>query len=129
MRVRRFGNIVFALAGLLWLPVSVHCQLESILGLEFLRCAVEMSSSHNPDKDCTNCCAVEKSLYRAEQVRLNVRTAVLVPTAAAPALPVANPSPAELHLGILTAAPPELPQSWQFLLRTALPPRAPSLVS
>jgi len=29
----------------------------------------------------------------------------------------------------LTTAPPDLPQSWQFLSRTALPVRAPSFVS
>jgi len=34
------------------------------------------------------------------------------------------------HLNwLVTAAPPELPQGWQFSFRTALLPRAPSIVS
>jgi hypothetical protein len=30
---------------------------------------------------------------------------------------------------VFTAAPAELPHSWQFCFRAALPPRAPSLAS
>ena len=129
VRVRRFNNTVFALAAFLWLPVSVHCQLESIPGLEFLRCADETPSSQNPAEDCSNCCAVEKSQYRTKHVRLTIPTLDLLPLCFTPALSAADNLPVEVSLGILTAAPPQLRKTWQFASRTALPVRAPSLAS
>ena len=129
MRVRRFQNIVFVLAAFLWLPVSAHCQLESVPGLEFLRCSVETADAHSPANDCSGCCAVEKSQYRAEQVRLTIPAPDLLPLSFTPTLPALTSLPAESGVGILTAAPPELSPSRQFLFRTALPPRAPSLAS
>ena len=127
--VRRFRNILFALAALLWLPVSAHCQFESIPGLEFLRCSVETSTAHNSAKDCSNCCAVEDSQYRAEHVRLTIPTPDLFPVFVVPVLSAASALPVEASLGILTAAPPQLLKTWHFTSRMALPARAPSLAS
>ena len=127
IRVRRFRSIFFALAAFVWLPVSAHCQLEVVTGLEFLRCEPESASSHNPSKDCSNCCSVEKSQYRGEQLRLLIPVPELL--CSAPVMPVVHSFPVEVSLGILTAAPPELSPSWLFLSRTALPIRAPSIAS
>ena len=127
--MRRFQNIVFALAAFLWLPVSAHCQLESVPGLEFLRCSIKASDSQQPAKDCSDCCAVEKSQYRAEHHRLTIPTPDLLLLSLAPVLPPATALPAEVSGGFLTAAPPELPTTWQFSARTALPARAPSIAS
>lgn len=129
MRVRYFRNILFALAAFLWLPVSAHCALETVPGFQFLRCAPEATESHNPSKDCSNCCAVEKSQYRAESFRLTAPAPELLPLIVVSVLPAVHVLPAQISLGVLTAAPPELPASCHFLLRTALPPRAPSFVS
>jgi len=109
----------------LWLPATLHCQLESIPGLEFVRCA-----SDTPDQsDCSGdgCCAVEKSQYKSEQHRQKVP--VFLPLSSSPLLSVATMLPDETCLGIPTAAPPELLKTWQFALRTASPPRAPSFAS
>ncbi|HLP78537.1 MAG TPA: hypothetical protein VK327_16655 [Candidatus Paceibacterota bacterium] len=125
--MRRFRNRLFALAAFFWLPVSAHCLLESVPGLEFLRCEPEASASHDPAKDCSSCCSVEKSQYHAETIRVTVPD--FLPLIATPALPVVRVLPAEVSLGILTAAPPEFPASRHFLLRAALLPRAPSLAS
>ena len=38
------------------------------------------------------------------------------------------PSPAP-HFELPNCSPPELPRAWQFSYRTALPPRAPTLVT
>lgn len=127
-RVRRFQNIIFALAAFLWLSASAHCQLETVPGLEFLRCSVTAGNAHQPAKDCSNCCSVEQSQYRADHVRLNVPTPELLPVFSAPVLLVRTALPAEVSLGILTAAPPWLP-SRHFASRTALPARAPSITS
>ena len=59
--VRRFHNLLFALAASLWLPASAHCQLETVPGFEFLRCSVDTGDAQQPAKDCSNCCSVEQS--------------------------------------------------------------------
>jgi hypothetical protein len=128
--VRRFRNICFALAALLWLPVSAHCQLETLPGFEFLRCSAEGVSTGDSSKhDCSNCCTVEKSQCHSSQGRLIVSAPTLFLIPMAPAPETQHSLPAEVSLGVLTAAPPEKPTSWHFILRTALPVRAPSFVS
>jgi len=129
MPVRRFQSIVFVLAALLWLPVSAHCQLEAIPGFEFLRCSVSTADTHQSAKDCSDCCALEKSQYKTEHFRLTIPTPDFLPVFSAPELPVSTALPVEVSLGILTAAPPQWLKTWQFVSRTALPIRAPSLAS
>ena len=126
--VRYFRNIFFALAAFIWLPVSAHCQLETVPGLEFLRCASDAQNSNGHCTD-TGCCSAEKSQYKAEQLRLTLPSPDLLPISLVPLLTPANSLPDEVSLGILTAAPPQLLKSWQFTSRTALPVRAPSIAS
>lgn len=129
--MRRFRNIVFALAAFLWLPASAHCELEALSGFEFLHCAVETQSSDGANKGCNDCgcCAVEKSQYRSNHIFQNTPAPGLLPVLLAPWLESFQPLSAEVCLGILTAAPPGLLPSRHFLSRTALPVRAPSLAS
>ena len=131
--VRYFRNIVFTLAAFLWLPASAHCHLESLPGLDFFQCAVDDQPVCDPSKDCggCGCFALEKSQYHANptQLRLTIPAPVLQPVLFLPSPPPAGVLPAEVSLGILTAAPPPLLKTWQFASRTALPARAPSLAS
>jgi hypothetical protein len=127
--VRRFRNILLVVTALLWLPASAHCQLEFLSGLEFLQCETQAPSSHNPNEDCSNCCAVEKSQCRVEHERLTIPAPVLLPAPFAPVLSTTAALPAEVSPDLRTLAPPELPQRWHFLTRTAPPARAPSLAS
>lgn len=126
--VRWFRNIWFALAALLWLPAYAHCQLETLTGLEILQCTVAAPDSQAPAKDCDDCCAVEKSHYRADHSRLTIPTPELISPLQVLLL---APPQSELSQPTLdqTSAPPDLPQRWHFLARTALPVRAPSFVS
>ena len=118
-----------ALLALAWVPLTSHCRLEAIPGLEFLRCSTdaENSTEGDPCKD-GGCCSVESAKYQSRQqhVALVVLAAILSEHNFAV---VEHCLPSEVSLGILTSAPPELPSSWQFTLRTALPVRAPSLLS
>jgi hypothetical protein len=129
--VRHFRSIFFALAAFLWLPVSAHCQLEAIPGLEFLQCDDDAKSEDGSRKDCRDagCCAVEKAQYKSELHRVTLPSPVFLPVAFASVFDTPTILRAEVNLGIVTAAPPELPGSWQFFLRAALPVRAPSLAS
>jgi hypothetical protein len=127
--VRHRRNILFALAALLWLPVSAHCQLESIRGLEVLRCPSGNQSSPSKEHCDSGCCAAEHSQYKASQERVSIPTPALVQVALALSAEVERALPDEVNLGVLTAAPPEIPKGWQFSSRAALPIRAPSLLS
>jgi hypothetical protein len=128
--VRHFRNIFFALVAFLWLPVSAHCELEKIPGLEFLRCAAVVANTPDTSDDCSSCCMVEKLDYRADVIGLNAPAPELVGLQ----IDLSQEAfiatlPDEVSVGVLVAAPPELFTPRHFLYRTALPARAPSLLS
>ena len=131
MRVRRFQNIVFALAAFLWLPVSAHCQLEIVTGLEFLACPTEGDCHDNQSsgRSDTGCCSVEKSEYKSNRSLLTPPSPYFVALYSRIVLAAADTLPAQVSVGILTAAPPEFLKTWHFVSRTALPVRAPSIAS
>jgi hypothetical protein len=111
----------------LWLPVTSHCQLEKVPGLEFLQCASDTPENSNCEGDA--CQTIESGQYKISD---NSQT---VPVPVFQVLPTVKLSQTECvqpvfgPLRLLTCAPPELPPCWRFILRAALPVRAPSLVS
>jgi hypothetical protein len=117
---------------LLWVPLAVHCQLESIPGLEFLKCDpcadenCRMPSSGCCEDDCTS---VESGHYKVDDPSIVILppTFLALPFAIADIAPA--PSAEEPAANDYTVAPLELARIWQFSFRTALPPRAPSLAS
>jgi len=124
--VKRFKTLGVLAVLALWLPLTQHCKLESIPGLEFLRCAPDAAS--NSDCSDDGCAAVESALFKCPDNSNQIFSPALVwAVFPSPVLPPA--SVAEANNLRSDAAPPELPTSWQFSLRTALPVRAPSLAS
>ena len=122
-RLRIF--LVLALAAFYPLAAS-HCLWESVSGLALIECAEDASRS-----DCAGdeCSTIESASYRSEDQQLafvHVGTVDLLP-AEAYALNFSAPVLVELLPSAL--APPELSPRWQFVFRTAAPPRAPSVVS
>lgn len=115
----------------LWVPVTMHCALETVPAFSFLQCCCGEDESESQDHDCTDdfCKAVESGLYKIED-----NPALVSGLTAGLALVawhwVAQP-PAEPALNFIavSSAPPELARFWQFSYRTALPPRAPSLIA
>lgn len=113
-----------------WLPVTAHCLLlETASHFEFLACCSHESptSDHENECDTDACSVVENAQYKSTFQRL------LVPP---PSTLIAFERPAPLDTteapGVATGqptSPPDLPARWQFTFRTALSPRAPSLVS
>ena len=128
--MQRLKNILFVLAAILWLPLSAHCQLEKFPGLAFLACASD-SDSPGKNSDCgdTGCCAVEKSQYKPNQIRITIPTPDLLPLVTAALPDIAGTLTDEISAAAFAALPPELPKCWQFVFRTAAPPRAPSFAS
>jgi hypothetical protein len=117
-----------ALAGL-WMAVGSHCLLEHVLGFDFLRCEAPGSVDAPPWSHCEDevCQALESGQYlSAGQIKAPVvALGVLV---LQPSLAQGSP-PSDLTSGVLAVAPPVLSRIWQFSLRTALLPRAPSSVA
>jgi len=112
---------------LAWLPVTSHCQMEVLPGLEFLQCGTDNSQTDNCGD--SGCCAVESSSYQTTR-HDESNTLIVLNLLAVVTLPVVESSlPQEVSLGVLTSAPPEISRSWQFLSRSALPVRAPSSAS
>lgn len=109
-----------------------HCRLEVLKGLEFLVCCSHDGESHaatpHQDDDCETdgCASLENGLYKSEDGHVTSAPQSQLHACEAP-------PPAEQLLSQLlsadfrTVAEPDFPVSWQFQLRTAATPRAPSL--
>ena len=114
----------------LWVPLTTHCDLARLPGFEFLACADQAGSPPHSDKDCTTdaCAVVESGSYLIEEQPLTLPAPVLLLVFVTPlTADELDTSPRDLDL--TDSAPPEHSHIWQFSFRTALPPRAPSLVS
>jgi hypothetical protein len=106
----------------LWLPATNHCRLETLPGLDFLLC----DASAPGDLDCEGdaCGPVEKVPYKSADSRVVlVDIPALIPA-------IATAVESQPQIGItdpITFVDP--PPPWQFSLRAAKPPRAPSFAS
>lgn len=116
----------------LWLPASNHCRLEPLPGLAFLACCdhqEEATAHHDGDCDTDGCAAVESGFYKTTSGRIQPPTPILLTATLLTVLPDETRVLPVSCLSHSTAAPPDNSGGWQFAFRTALPPRAPSLIS
>lgn len=121
------------LLALVWVPLQSHCRIEALTDLGLLRCSTEehhgAEQTGDPCGDDDSCCAVEFAKYQSPRQQEIIPSFVVAIDPAADFCVHSRHQPAEICLDILTAAPPDLPVSWQFSFRAALPPRAPSFAS
>lgn len=129
--MRLVKTVLIVLLALVWAAASNHCKLEQIPGLEFLSCCVHEDTGPHEDDDCATdgCATFENQLYKTETARVSVAAPVLLFTAFLSPLWVELSPPVPVNHVPPDAAPTVLPRVWQFSYRTALPPRAPSLLS
>ena len=122
----RLTKLIALLLVALWLPATLHCELEaSGLFEPFTECV----AAGDECCDDTVCVTVEEALFKETAHALKVSApdddACLV------CLAVAAPSDAFFADPVLSSArhesPPELGVAWQFLSRAAPPARAPAL--
>ena len=118
---------------LLWVPITSHCQLESIPSLTALLacCEHEEASAPHEDQDCEQdaCASVESGDYRTQEREPLLVIPDYTSIEVAAVVVELSSLPAEISLRILATPPPEQHQLWHFALRTALPVRAPSFAS
>ncbi len=113
-----------------WMPLTAHCQIERLTGWEALRCESAGTGAPSSGSHCDDgaCCGLESGQYQLPpgQPALTLPLFAVEP----PVLAMVDGSvPRVVTAGVLTAAPAGPPRPWQFLLRAALPVRAPSIAS
>lgn len=121
------------LLALLWLPAAMHCRLEAAADLQFFSCCLDSGTGQTPSPQSDDCKAGLCDTFKSRVLRhddsreMSARTVLVTVFLATP---VDEPLPgSSAGGGGLSTAPPELARSWQFALRTAQPPRAPSFAS
>jgi hypothetical protein len=121
--VKRLHQIVGLVLLVLWVPITAHCTLENVPGLEFLKCATDSDQG----KDCKgdSCTQLESATYKISDTHTDFLPSAFTALFAF----VMAEFPADEQPIAIIEAPPEISCSWQFSFRTALPPRAPSFVS
>jgi len=106
-----------------------HCRLEVLVGF-LVCCSHDDGASGHQDDDCDTdaCASLESGLYKSEQGGFVSIKPLVITIVEIPAPPSENPGASDFH-NFATFAHPELPVTWQFALRAASPPRAPSIAS
>lgn len=130
--VRKLTPAIAMIVLLLWGLAAMHCKLEGLPGLDFLKscCMADTESPADSSNDCDDdsCASVEGGAYRAEDQVASAPQPHLVLALHITLLKAPRPEPTCKDVAHSTA-PPDLPKVWQFTFRTALPPRPPSIAS
>ena len=119
--VKRARILVALTLAALWLPVTMHCALEGLPGLEFLICCDHEDAAPHQDDDCEAdaCAVIESGFYKLQDndILVVALSEVYVFDGAL-----------EPSCAVVTASrpPPDLTVGWQFCFRAAPLPRAPS---
>lgn len=109
---------------------ALHCTLEGVPGFNLLKrcCFVETTAPAHEAGEDDGCGEVENGGYRMEEQAISAPQPLIV-QALFPSLPAVPRAELQPSPFAPATTPPELPHRWQFTLRAALPPRAPSSVS
>ena len=131
VRVQSIKRVMVVTLVALWALASNHCRLELISGLSFMACSQQDDCAGQQDKDCETdgCATVENQLYKAETTQQSMPAPVLLFAFFLTPLLDDLSIPKAIGHVLPDAAPTELARVWQFSHRTALSPRAPSLLS
>jgi hypothetical protein len=129
-RLMKFAALLLAT---LWLPATLHCQLEG-LGLDTLfACADQPAETAHTDGDtCADdgCQTIESGQFAITKSKLDLsQPPALACVCVACFQHLAPPAPAPEIFAVHQDKMLPLQRTWQFARRAALPARAPSLIS
>jgi hypothetical protein len=130
-RARLFKTLLAVLLALAWVPLTAHCQLESTAGLGFLGCASGEKTSEQGGSCCEDglCCSWESEQYSLPRDHVVAQAPIFTAVALLRSITLETTPPDEVAPEVSTEGPQHFWKTWQFLLRAALPVRAPSLAS
>lgn len=111
-----------------WMPAASLCLAECAGVVEHGECCADESGGKS-DAAAHHCCFVASGLYKSHDNQTLVTAPNALATAQLPSPISVAPSSRIPASSLLTASPPDLPVTWQFSFRAALPPRAPSFAS
>ena len=124
IRVNRWKHIATVALLTLWAACSINCAFDNVSPVS---CCPEETNSQ-PIDGCCVCTVLVSGAYVSHSQPWSAALAADTPAASTQFVDIALPDPPSWRAGI-DASPPELAGTWQFVVRTALPPRAPSFVS
>jgi hypothetical protein len=128
---RSFRAVALLLAAL-WLPATAHCGFEN-LGWDAIFGCATATSEHGAESDCS-----DDACQTLESGHFTFSKSEFVFLTAAPALAcncnfclpvVAPPEPAPELFPVRQDETLRLRRTWQFVFRTAAPPRAPGMLN
>ncbi|HTO03141.1 MAG TPA: hypothetical protein VL069_05530 [Opitutus sp.] len=127
----RFCSVGAWLLVALWLPATLHCDFE-LVGFEtFFSCESDHHSNSAKPPAEDSCDVVENGWIKLSATQI----ALSAPLLSACALCFSTPLPVDplklpaTGLSKDLLAPPEIARTWQFMVRAALPARAPDSVA
>jgi len=109
-----------------WLPTTVHCNLEALFGWHDEGCCSERADDTQVPVEH---CVVEDGGYRISDGSVTVAAPDLLVGWCGYLVRVSQKVAAPAPVPEFSTSPPELAGTWQFVERAALPARAPSHVS
>jgi hypothetical protein len=123
--VPRLRFIFALLLATLWLPATLHCALEEAGMIGTAAC--DTGDTEHCVQD--NCATVEATHYRTSDILVTVTAPTLLVC-----LGLSEAIPAEAIIVPLVSpersdCPLEVPRTWHFVVRAALPARAPSFLA
>ena len=126
----RWKTVLAVLLAFTYPLAAGYCLLEKANLVPTVDCCAEAGSQHHEEgAPCGyGCCPIEYAVYWNLDAGVTDFTAAPIDLVFFEITPVLE-LPADAPPLLLEHAPPEIPKSWQFSFRTALSPRAPSVVS
>lgn len=129
----RLLKLAALLLATLWLPATLHCQLES-LGLDtFFACADQPAeTSHANGDTCLDdgCQGIESGQFALTKSKLDLlQLPALACVCVACFQQLAPPAPASEFFAVHQEKTLPLQRTWQFARRAALPARAPDTLN
>ena len=114
----------------IWMPATMCCALERAGVPFFDKCCEDDSADGSQQKSCTDkaCCLLESGRYLISNPTPLLVTPDIVLCFIHQAI-VGRPDDPRTPCRIPESSPPDLPVTWHFSHRAALPVRAPSIAS
>ena len=126
LNVNRFRTVAAMLLLPIWVPISSHELLEN-WGLIHIQASTGSGDSHDKDHDgADGLCQLPGCSFQIQKFHPAV-VSFLLPVALA--VCPQDGVEAQACFALVNPSPPDIPVSWQFSFRAALPARAPSLIS
>lgn len=131
--MKLFRLIVVWILAAVWLPATTHCLLGAAGWLPEFCCESEHQhdgdeQSRDEHNECDVCTAIESGDYNfSKPVDIDFNFDAALAWEHVFRLPI--PASAERCILLSTRAPPGLAKRWAFMIRAAIPGRAPSFLA